>query len=294
MPNRFSPGCGCCGDPPICDVSASVSYASGNMTASGNGTGPFTFVARKNGSIVYSVSGASGSVSTVISVAVGDTVSASIVHDTIADCEDSATCTRNDIGTLSPASCQVVDPSIENACIDGDTVTFADFYTTPPSRTVTISGLVGPMAALNGVYSVSCASPSASGLVSWSDSAFAYNNGCVSVLWQANGALLVRIRSYHHETSSNFGGYGSCVHPVTNPGVPPATYASAQVQLQVTAFTRSVAYETKQATCADCQSAGSTNVIDSFSDANSSFGSCLNSSGVASDSCALDGSISYV
>lgn len=174
----------CC----CCDFTIVMSYSVGQISVSVISTTGSVGLTRhdlriyRNGVLVYSENNRTGSGTFTVSVSNGQTVTATATASGNPACSATATCTRE--GYSNPGVCEYWDftGKTNGSCYTSGEI---DSCRLPASsvRTVTVSGLTGPMAALNGTYSVDCLAPGAGNTVSWSGGGYLYNFGSVGLSW---------------------------------------------------------------------------------------------------------------
>ena len=247
-----------CSDPnecsTCCDLIAATSYLSfsGTVVATGESPGgfTFTFVVKKNGTTVHTASGVSGVQTHNVTVVNGDVVDVIVTLDRDpVGCIDTATCVIAD----SPAipACYRFDPIgaelVEDECITGAQLEAA--YVPFTSRTVTVSGLTGDMAVLNGDYTVSCGANLVTDSVSWSGGLRTYNYGEVRVQWFSEYSYEATVSSMHSDDDACVATGGICI-----PGDTTRIGGNVSSSGSTTAYPLFY-YQFKRASCGSCTNA---------------------------------------
>ena len=260
----------CCDD---CGIAIASSLSGGNIVVTAFYSGTYDFLVTKNGVTHTSITGTSGLQSVSIAVVAGDVIFGSA--DGGSGCYVETTCERYGYS----ASCEYLDfTGYGGECLPGGP---NDYLVANTTRSATISGLLGPMAALNGSYSIGCAAPNVLSTVSWTGSGAAYNFGSVRGVWTSEYSYFMQITSSHSDGDS-------CIlsGTICNP-TDPTTFQRSRTSTRSESLSI-VAVNQQDASCSSCYSANySAPSDDGF----------LNTSNGASCSpasyCALDGTITW-
>jgi hypothetical protein len=237
----LDPDC-CC-----CDLVASTTYVAATLSvfAAAIGSVTYTFSVYKNGTLVHQLINTTGARSFSVPVVNGDVVSVTAIAS--AECSAGSTCTiRN--APMQPSCTKFNHVGLVGGqCLDYDELLARYVPFTP--RTATISGLTGNMAPLNGVYSVSCASPTAGANLNWAGGGYLYNYGAVQVTWAAENQYLARVVCLQ---SNQDGFIMSGV--ISQPGDP--TRRTGTVESGANPISTQIGLQYRRATCGDCEFAG--------------------------------------
>lgn len=241
--------CNCC-----CDFGLTVTYSTSGpatvlvLVASTAGRPTFTscFVRIfRDGVLVVSVDNLTSSDLYGIAVSPGQTVTATVTATSNPACSFTQSCTRAG-SIIQPTDCEFWDPggAASGECWNVPQINAMKRASTT-FRSATVSGLTGPMAALNGTYSASCASRGAGANISWSGGGYTHNWGSVGVNWGDE-------YSYVCEVSCLQSNNDACVMvgAVCNPN--DTTRRRGFKRSAATGGLNTFTYRVRPATCAPC------------------------------------------
>ena len=193
----------CC----CCDFVVSTSYTTGLITVTVSPTSGTSFTKcnltiYRNGTLVHSVSNLNAALTYSVSVTAGQTVTATAVAVGNPACSSTSSCTRYSVVIPEVTPCTPFNPA---AFTDGSCYTPTEFYAgyqyNPHPITAVVSGLAGPMASLNGTYTVDCEDPVALASVTWDSGA---STGSVRITWVGPYAMTASVVSRVPNGSGGF------------------------------------------------------------------------------------------
>lgn len=137
----------------------------------------------RNGILVYSEDNRTGSITYSVAVTAGQTVTANATGVYNTGCIAEGTCTRYSVVIPEITPCTPFNP---DSFVDGGCYSATEFYAgyqyNPHTITAVVSGLSGPMASLNGTYTVDCEDTVANASTTWS-STFGTATGSIQIIW---------------------------------------------------------------------------------------------------------------